>query len=1133
MSVDLNPLVVVDGVPLAVDALVELRGDAERGVSPTPEQFRALFEPRGIVVAGASSHPGKFGFVALHNILAAGLRGPRVRDRTARAGRSSASRRCPRSRTSPPTRRSTSSSCARPPPRTPTSSARARRAGITGRVRHVGGLRRGRRRGAGGGARPRRARGGARHPARGPERPGRGLDAGVALRADRRPLPAGGAHRRGQPVGQLRARRSSTTRCRPGIGISRAVSAGNAAAVTVPDYLDFYADDPETATGLAYVEGLVDGRAFFERVRHVVERKPLVLLKGGATAGGQRAAASHTGALAADDDVFDGMCRQAGVTRAATVEEAFEAAATFATQPLPQGPRVAVVTTAGGWGVVTADAITRSELELVVLPDDLRDAIDEKLPPRWSRNNPIDLAGGETRDTIPEVLAMVAGHDAVDAVIYLGLGIQSNQAELMREGPLLPGRRARADRRLPRAPGRAVRPRGRGGLGRDGQAGPHRHRARGRRRPTTPDRERCAPADGSATRRRTGRSSRSSTCGATRGSASGAASGEAGRHRTSGASCAVLAVAAIGCLVAGLRASDADGLGGRRGRGRRAPHPRHAGVVAPTGPAAVRRRGGRGEPPGRGRLARRRHRLVRAGRRRRDRHGRARRGDASRRSRPRPRRCSPRRARSASSGPDATFTTSAVAAAPPVGRHARPALARRRGRPGAQHPGVDRTARGRDRLRGAHRHVHAARRSSPTRSSPRGCARSPVGSSATDPATRRHRSCRCGRRRTAPRSGRSVRSWSTTASTSCPARSVPDPALAAAADAGQPARRARGVAVGSPSTGTAPAQAAEVASINSAPLSTLVTEMLSASDNGTAESLALAVGRQTADTGTTAAGLAGITSTLTSAGVDLTGVSLVDGSGLSAQDRLTCNALAADPRPRGAARATGPWSRGWRSLAQRGTLTDRFAGTPIQGRLLGQDGHAHRIGGARGRLRRERGDRHATLRERLQRRLRAGRGLRAAPIAWRRRSTRIRSRPRRPSSSPLPDRRVAPPSLLATTIAPHARAPEADPAARHRAVGAVVLYFQQETVVPLKSLGRYIALGVAGSFLMGFGVIFCTIAALRAPAGRDRRVRRRLDLGPVPHRRRGLLLGAAITWKALSVAKNRGSRRAVGREPAS
>ena len=88
-------------------------------------------------------------------------------------------------------------------------------------------------------------------------------------------------------------------------------------------------------------------------------RKPLVIVKGGATEGGAAAAASHTGALAANDKVFDGACRAAGVTRAATVEEAFEAAATFATQPLPKGPNVVVLTTAGGWGVVTSDAIHR------------------------------------------------------------------------------------------------------------------------------------------------------------------------------------------------------------------------------------------------------------------------------------------------------------------------------------------------------------------------------------------------------------------------------------------------------------------------------------------------------------------------------------------------------------------------------------------------------------------------------------------------------------------------------------------------------------------------------------------------------------------------------------------------------
>ena len=121
------------------------------------------------------------------------------------------------------------------------------------------------------------------------------------------------------------------------------------------------------------------------------------------------------------------------------VTEAFEAAATFATQPLPKGPNTVVLTTAGGWGVVTADAITRDgDIVLMELPADLQAAIDEKLPPRWSRNNPVDCAGGETRDTIPEVLELIASHPDVDAVIYLGLGIQSNQARMMREGRFYP-----------------------------------------------------------------------------------------------------------------------------------------------------------------------------------------------------------------------------------------------------------------------------------------------------------------------------------------------------------------------------------------------------------------------------------------------------------------------------------------------------------------------------------------------------------------------------------------------------------------------------------------------------------------------------------------------------------------------
>jgi acyl-CoA synthetase (NDP forming) len=97
-----------------------------------------------------------------------------------------------------------------------------------------------------------------------------------------------------------------------------------------------------------------------------------------------------------------------------------------------------VVSTAGGWGVVTADALSRTELDLLPMPADLKAELDTKLPPRWSRNNPIDLAGSETKDTIPDILATATRHPDVDAVIFLGMGIQGNTAKMEREGPFYP-----------------------------------------------------------------------------------------------------------------------------------------------------------------------------------------------------------------------------------------------------------------------------------------------------------------------------------------------------------------------------------------------------------------------------------------------------------------------------------------------------------------------------------------------------------------------------------------------------------------------------------------------------------------------------------------------------------------------
>jgi acetyltransferase len=142
--------------------------------------------------------------------------------------------------------------------------------------------------------------------------------------------------------------------------------------------------------------------------------------------------------MASDDRIFDGLCRQLGVLRAPTVEEAFEWAATLATQPRPRGRRVVIFTSVGGWGVLAADACAEVGLEVIELPTSIREAIDQLVPPRWSRANPIDLAGGETRDTIPEILDLVCAHPDVDAVIHLGLGIQAATAAFFRSGRYFP-----------------------------------------------------------------------------------------------------------------------------------------------------------------------------------------------------------------------------------------------------------------------------------------------------------------------------------------------------------------------------------------------------------------------------------------------------------------------------------------------------------------------------------------------------------------------------------------------------------------------------------------------------------------------------------------------------------------------
>jgi acetyltransferase len=443
LAVDVNPLVVRGATPVAVDALVVV-GDARPPGPPRAplaaeallERFRPLFHPRGIIVAGASTHPGKFGFVALHNLLRFGYDGEVFA--LNREGSDVLGLRSHRDVGEIPEGRADLVFVCTPAPANPGLLRACAARGVRAAFVASGG-----------------------YAEAGPE--GLAAERELAATADELGMLVAGPNGQGvistsrsmcaqivapyPPPGRISVASQSGNllsaflnhAVESGIGISKAISAGNSAQTTVADYLAYFAEDPETAVALAYLEGVADGAAFVAALRRLTARKPVVLVKGGAAATGQRAARSHTGSLATDDRVFDGVCRQLGAIRAPTVEEAFEWAATFATQPLPRGRRVVVFTTAGGWGVLAADACAAAGLELIPLPDALRARIDELVPARWSRGNPIDLAGGETRDTIPEVLDLVCAHPEVDAVIHLGIGIQAASAQVLRSGPFYPG----------------------------------------------------------------------------------------------------------------------------------------------------------------------------------------------------------------------------------------------------------------------------------------------------------------------------------------------------------------------------------------------------------------------------------------------------------------------------------------------------------------------------------------------------------------------------------------------------------------------------------------------------------------------------------------------------------------------
>lgn len=213
-----------------------------------------------------------------------------------------------------------------------------------------------------------------------------------------------------------------------GLGLSMFVSAGNKMDVSGNDLLKYWMDDPLTHVVLMYLENIKDAAGFVEIGRRITRTKPVVVVKSGRTGAGARAAASHTGALAQTDVVTDSLIRQAGAIRAQTVEELFDLAMAFSNQPLPQGNRVAIVTNAGGPGIIIADACEAHGIEVTPLTADTEEKLRAKLPEEASVRNPVDLIASARPELYEHALRAVQNDPNVDAVIAAfvpPLGIQT------------------------------------------------------------------------------------------------------------------------------------------------------------------------------------------------------------------------------------------------------------------------------------------------------------------------------------------------------------------------------------------------------------------------------------------------------------------------------------------------------------------------------------------------------------------------------------------------------------------------------------------------------------------------------------------------------------------------------------
>jgi acetyltransferase len=203
------------------------------------------------------------------------------------------------------------------------------------------------------------------------------------------------------------------------LGFASFVSLGNKGDLNETDFLEAWREDPNTDVIIAYLEGIVEGPRFLEVARELTKEKPVIVVKSGTTSAGSRAVSSHTGTLAGSDSAYDAAFEQTGVLRAHSVSELFAYSRAFAYQPLPQGRRVAIITNAGGPGIMATDASEKNGLQLASLSEETINFLQDNLPPAASVYNPVDVLGDALADRYKLALEAVLKDPNVDAVLFL------------------------------------------------------------------------------------------------------------------------------------------------------------------------------------------------------------------------------------------------------------------------------------------------------------------------------------------------------------------------------------------------------------------------------------------------------------------------------------------------------------------------------------------------------------------------------------------------------------------------------------------------------------------------------------------------------------------------------------------